>query len=425
VSRKKNIANGKGAVANLNEPKPLPAAVRTGLWLPWGYAPPNTPGGKPAKRPVYLEEFNRPIFASISEPSQWTDYDTAAANFAKVGSPWKDRRTGEVLWTKAGLGRLCASEPELTVIDVDGCIDDGKLNPAAVELVRQAATYTEVSPSGNGLRLALKGGKPEAIRLAEVGTLSDGTRVECYDASSTRYVTFTGIVPPALAELSALKAAGWSKGFVKWFAENWKRPAGSAARGSLRLVTEQRLAALQEGFANKNETQTVPFDQTRFLVPRNGGNTGLDRSAAFASLFSRLYGDPEVGAAEALSVTLNTLGDDLADKGTRKVIVTDTGEILRVPFAVADAAKIAADIDERFEVKHAINDNLPKVPTDKREALVRQFHERYPQHAWQVAHAALKHGMKLSVVRAIVGEEVVQSVATYMQSVQARDRRSA
>lgn len=396
-------------VANPNEPKPLPAAIRTGLWLPWGYAPPNTPGGKPAKRPVYLDDFSRPIFASISEPDQWTDYDTAVANLAKVGGPKKDRR-GEVLWTKAGLGRLCASEPELTVLDVDGCIgEDGKVNAAAAELVAKAATYTEVSPSGTGLRLALRGGKPEAIRLAEVGTIGDGTRVECYDASSTRYLTFTGSALPG----TKATVAPWSKGFAKWFAENWKRPAGSAARGSLRLTTEQRLAELQEGFANKGETQTVPFNGAIYL--KSDGTT--DRSAAFASLFSRLYGDPEVGAAEALSVTLNTLGDDLADKGERKVIVTDTGEIRKVPFAVADAAKIAADIEERFDVKRALETNLPKLAIKDRAVLVREFHQRYPQHAWHVAYAAIKCGVVAETVRGIVGEETVRSVGEFMERV--------
>jgi hypothetical protein len=314
-----------------------------------------------------------------------------------------------VLWTKAGLGRLCASEPELTVLDVDGCIGkDDKLNAAAVELVRRAATYTEVSPSGKGLRLALKGGKPEAIRLAEVGTLSDGTRVECYDASSVRFCTFTGNALPG----TKATVAPWSKGFAKWFAENWKRPAGGVARGSLRLTTEQRLAELQEGFTMET-AQTVPFNIASYL--KSDGT--LDRSAAFASLFSRLYGDPEVSAAEALSVTLNTLGDDLADKGERKVIVTDTGEIRKVPFAVADAAKIAADIDERFDVKRALEANLPKLAIQDRAVLVREFHQRYPQHAWHVAYAAIKCGVVSETVRGIVGEETVRSVGEFMERV--------
>ena len=45
---------------------------------------------------------------------------------------------------------------KLAAVDLDHCIDNGKLSPLAEEIVSHFEnTYTEISPSGTGLRIIL------------------------------------------------------------------------------------------------------------------------------------------------------------------------------------------------------------------------------------------------------------------------------
>lgn len=42
---------------------------------------------------------------------------------------------------------------DMAAIDIDHCIEDGKLSDMAEEIVSKVNTYTEISPSGTGIRL--------------------------------------------------------------------------------------------------------------------------------------------------------------------------------------------------------------------------------------------------------------------------------
>lgn len=71
--------------------------------------------------------------------SDFSTYDEALAVYAKGGYD--------------GIGVLI--EGKISAIDVDDCIVDGKLTPLAEDIVRMADSYTEKSPSGNGIRILL------------------------------------------------------------------------------------------------------------------------------------------------------------------------------------------------------------------------------------------------------------------------------
>lgn len=70
-------------------------------------------------------------------------------------------------------------------IDFDHCIIDGKCDPGKKELVDKINSYTEYSPSGDGLHIIAFGKVPEGY-----GNRNDISGVECYDHA--RFFTLTG-----------------------------------------------------------------------------------------------------------------------------------------------------------------------------------------------------------------------------------------
>ncbi len=114
--------------------------------------------------------------ASATNSATWTDFDTAFAAMTRGG------------W--AGIGFVVTRDDPFTGIDLDHCRDprSGALDPWAAEIVAGLASYTEVTPSGTGVRIWVVG--------TLIGRLPDGkegTRrgpIEIY--SGSRYLTVTG-----------------------------------------------------------------------------------------------------------------------------------------------------------------------------------------------------------------------------------------
>lgn len=83
-----------------------------------------------------------------------------------------------------GIGCVVTREDPFTGIDVDKCIDPetGEISPGALELVRRFDSYTERTPSEEGLRIWIQARK-NGGRCSKPG-------LEIYD--SGRYFTLTG-----------------------------------------------------------------------------------------------------------------------------------------------------------------------------------------------------------------------------------------
>jgi hypothetical protein len=82
----------------------------------------------------------------------------------------------------AGVGFVFTREDPYCGVDLDNCIFNGEVKPWAVEIIETLESYTEVSPSGTGLKIWVEASKPgDRCRTGDI---------EMYD--SGRFFTFTG-----------------------------------------------------------------------------------------------------------------------------------------------------------------------------------------------------------------------------------------
>lgn len=146
----------------------IPADLRAQRqWVLWRYE--LDEHGK-RKKPPYSPLTYRPRQAHIDDPATWASFEQTTARYMR-GS-------------YAGVGFVLHGAGALTAIDLDHCRDPqtGELDPWAREIVTEAATYTELSPSSTGLHLFLHGSMP--------GAGNKRGRFEAY--STRRYLTMTG-----------------------------------------------------------------------------------------------------------------------------------------------------------------------------------------------------------------------------------------
>lgn len=149
----------------------LPESVRKdGLFCLWRYEA--QPGrDKPTKVPYRPRRPN--TRASSTDPDTFAPFETAldaAAGFDGVG-----------------LGVF----GELSAIDIDHCIQDGEPDKRAREIIEKMKSYTEVSPSGQGIRILFQV-KP-GFRYDKEAFYVNHNGLEIYAAGSTdKYVSVTG-----------------------------------------------------------------------------------------------------------------------------------------------------------------------------------------------------------------------------------------
>ncbi len=136
-------------------------------WVCWRF---EQRGGKPTKVPICA----RGGRADSSRSDTWATFKQAVSSY--LG----DRAL-------AGVGFVFSHDDPFCGIDLDNCLNDsGTIKPWALEIVQSFASYTEVSPSGLGVKLFCRARKPgKRCRTA----YEDG-EIEIYD--SGRFFTVTG-----------------------------------------------------------------------------------------------------------------------------------------------------------------------------------------------------------------------------------------
>jgi P4 family phage/plasmid primase-like protien len=122
--------------------------------------------------------------AMTNRAGTWSTFDQAAARALS------DARVG-------GVG-LVLSDSDYWALDLDHIIDlqTGEVAPAARRfLSRLTATYTELSPSGDGLHVIFRGQRPAELHRTKVSdAFGSGMNLEIFGGSSARYITMTGNV---------------------------------------------------------------------------------------------------------------------------------------------------------------------------------------------------------------------------------------
>ena len=250
-------------------------------WGNWGYGPgepkiPRTPRTNPRARKLAA--------AKNDDPSTWGTYEDAVQSAKDFG---------------CGVGLMLGPNGDgvdIVAFDLDDCRnpDTGELAPWAQELVKRANSYTEKTPSGNGLRIIGCGNIHELHTSLQ---RPDGGHVEVYSLA-LRYITVTGDrlegTPDRLNDLSAL--------VLEHKHENdAKNPSASEQTGELLPASIPSSTGID--FAS------LPADLAELI--RNGVPTG-ERSEKFHRVIASLK---DLGhSADAITRLLETQPGGIAEK---------------------------------------------------------------------------------------------------------------
>ncbi len=136
-------------------------------WVVWRYEVHEAADGE--------REIEKPPFsphtgkrASVSRPETWGSFSEAQQAYA----------SGQF----AGVGIVLTPALGMVGIDINHCIETEQLSDEARQIITVLDSYTEVSPSGTGIRIMLEGKLPGAFRRSG--------HLEMYE--EMRYVTITG-----------------------------------------------------------------------------------------------------------------------------------------------------------------------------------------------------------------------------------------
>ncbi|WP_254525941.1 hypothetical protein [Natrinema caseinilyticum] len=145
------------------------AALPSGLqerdqWVCWQE---ESRDGKPTKIPVTP---GSGAFASSTDPETWKSFETALE--------YADTENAD------GIGFVFSDDDPIVGVDLDDCRDpeSGDVDEIALDIIERLDSYTEVSPSGTGYHVLIKGDLPD-------GRNRRGS-IELYDTA--RFFTVTG-----------------------------------------------------------------------------------------------------------------------------------------------------------------------------------------------------------------------------------------
>jgi putative DNA primase/helicase len=194
--------------------------------------------------------------ASTTDPSTWTSMLFAAAAYI-------EKRCD-------GIGYVISADEQIVAVDLDHVINVvDELEPAAAEIVQALDSYTEISPSGEGVHVYAFGTKPGNRCKANVGKFA----AEMYDG--VRYLTFTG----------------WH---VEGTPTTVEHRGDQIAQLYARLFTEQPKPAKLRELHGTRKTPTLTDDEVIALCRK------AKNAEKFAALFDRGEGDDASAADMAL-----------------------------------------------------------------------------------------------------------------------------
>lgn len=157
-------------------------------WICWRYVERGNKR-KPDKQPVNPHNLHN---AGVHWANTWSTSKDAYEMYIQ--------HTGKGI---DGIGFVLTHDDPFVGVDIDSCLQDGDIAPQAQDVIQQLQSYTEISPSGRGLRILVA--CPQFLNNARSESL------EVY--SHSRFLTITGhhlahtpatINPTQLADLESL-----------------------------------------------------------------------------------------------------------------------------------------------------------------------------------------------------------------------------
>jgi AAA domain/NrS-1 polymerase HBD domain len=267
--------------------------------------------------------------ASSTDPATWGTFDEAVAAYTM------NRVKGDPNDALDGIGFVFTGTPYMGV-DQDHVLDDGKLSPEAQRIVEALATYTEVSPSGTGVKSFIKAKKPGAA-----WSKITGLGLEMYDEG--RYFTMTGHVLDGAPREPQDRQAQVDALYYRVLLEKGARPAATLTSTSAATPSMSDAAVVEK---IKASTQAAKFAR---LVA--GDITGYP-------------GDSEADMALAAVISFWTQDAEQIERIMRtSKLVRDKWDTRR-PGGTYISTTIAKVIDERTEVYTGAtsNEKLGLVP---------------------------------------------------------------
>ena len=223
-------------------------------------------GGRATKAPVDARSGR---MAKSTDAATWASFDEAAAAAGRLGCD--------------GVGFVFGPDRAFTGLDLDHVIVGEELLPEYCWVVEEAGTYTEVSPSGDGLHLIFRGGKPDVAtrcRRSQAG----GQTVEMYDRD--RFFTVTGDVFEGHGELAA------NPGVVERAYRTWIEPDTEQDGRSSAVAAGTAAARDGDGMSDAELVERMLASRSgkaiRALMAGDCSAQDGDRSAADMALCSHL-----------------------------------------------------------------------------------------------------------------------------------------
>src|SRR6266481_4942635 len=145
-------------------PEAIPAELKSiDAWVTWRY---EWKEGKWTKEPYQV---NGGVHAKVNDPSTWGTFGQAITRYQRGGVD--------------GIGIVLRAAWGIAGIDLDHCVEpNGKIAVWALKTMHEIQSYTEFSPSGNGIRILAKAVLPPGRRKKD--------NIEMYEEG--RYLTITG-----------------------------------------------------------------------------------------------------------------------------------------------------------------------------------------------------------------------------------------
>jgi hypothetical protein len=137
-------------------------------WICWTREPKQSKNDPQFKKP--------PINPQTGTQFDWTD----SSNHLPFQTARSKSQTNPKI---DGIAFVFTAHDPIVGIDLDECISNNQLTDHAQQIVNQIDSYTEVSPSGDGIHILLEGDLPESVS-------NNQAAIEIYDQG--RYFTVTG-----------------------------------------------------------------------------------------------------------------------------------------------------------------------------------------------------------------------------------------